>query len=299
MSQLSLHSLLRRQLSLRWLGALLFVAGCTLGAEPSTGFDRLGAGEACGASTECGPGLRCIAGVCTEMSCRDYRDCPGRPSDRCAVWACVAAQCEPGCKTDVPDSGLHADADVARPDAGFPCDPVPRAPKDGDLVLNEFFADPHTDVMLGDANGDGNRSASEDEFIELGNTSTSTLELLGLQVADADRPRHQFRRYTLGCGEAVVVFGGGDDSHAGWRSNWIKSTSGGLSFNNGGDTIIVGTSTITPFIQYGFGTEAIVDQSLVRARELDDTAAFVEHTRHPDSNLARFSPGVRADGSEF
>ena len=220
------------------------------------------------------------------------------PNASCAMWACSASRCVPGCRAPVVDSGVSGP--VAR-DASVGCDPRPRPPKAGDLVLNEFLADPHGDLALGDANADGTRSASEDEFVEIGNTSTTTLDLNRILVSDADRVRHEFAGTSLGCGQVVVVFGGGDEMHASWRSNWEAASRGELSFNNGGDTINVGTSTTTPgdLATYGFGVEAVVQQSLVRSRELDDTSAFVEHTRHPGAALSRFSPGVRVDGTEF
>ena len=47
------------------------------------------------------------------------------------------------------------------------------------LVINEVLADPHLDSLLGDANGDGIRDATGDEFVELVNDAASELNVAG------------------------------------------------------------------------------------------------------------------------
>ena len=183
-------------------------------------------------------------------------------------------------------------------DAGGGCDPTPRAPRAGELVINEILADP-ADGINGDANGSGLRDGSDDEFVEIGNISSSTLDLSGVFLSDAMSIRHLFAGTTLGCNKVVVVFGAGDTNHASWGANWIPSSTGRLSLNNPGDTVQVGTSTSTPgdLATAMYGNDANDDQSVVRATDLDPNASFVKHTIA--SGAALYSPGTRSNGASF
>ncbi len=51
------------------------------------------------------------------------------------------------------------------------------------LIFNEILADPASDDA-GDSNGDGTRSSSQDEFVELANVSADTLDLTGWMLGD-------------------------------------------------------------------------------------------------------------------
>ncbi|MBI4822045.1 MAG: lamin tail domain-containing protein [Deltaproteobacteria bacterium] len=204
----------------------------------------------------------------------------------------------PDMDADMSQDAIARDVgDVGPFDAG-PCDPTPRAPQPGDLVVNEILSDPAA-TIAGDANADGTRDSSDDEFVEIGNVSGSTLELSGVIVSDSAAQRHVFASRTLGCGDVVVVFGGGDPSGAAWNAHWVPASSGGLSLNNGGDRVRIGSSALNledlAFADYG--SEADSDQSVVRERELDPTAALVQHRSVAPGRS--FSPGVRSDGSAF
>ncbi|MEM6794932.1 MAG: lamin tail domain-containing protein, partial [Acidobacteriota bacterium] len=77
------------------------------------------------------------------------------------------------------------------------------------VVISEIHADPASG-LAGDANGDGSRSASQDEFIELLNVGFSDVDLAGWTLADAGGVRFTFPGGTvLPAREAAVVFGGG------------------------------------------------------------------------------------------
>ena len=87
-----------------------------------------------------------------------------------------------------------------------------------DIVINEFLADP-PDGAPGDANKDGVRSTSDDEFVELVNTTTHDIDISGYQILTrgagaTDTVRHTFAQSAQGtilpaC-TAIVVFGGGN-----------------------------------------------------------------------------------------
>ena len=143
------------------------------------------------------------------------------------------------------------------------------------LVINEIHADPAPDLS-GDANGDGVRDSSADEFVEIVNNSDSSLDISGWAVHDAVAVRHVFPDNTIipaAC--AVVVFGG--ETPTGQFGGTIVQTAstGYLGFNNGGDTVSLrnGSTTVT---EVTYGAEGGDDQSLTR--DPDITGPFVQHS---------------------
>ena len=112
-----------------------------------------------------------------------------------------------------------------------------RAPLPGDLLINEFLADPGNELC--DANCDGVRDAGDDEFIELVNISSAPLILDGVTLSDALQVRHTFADgQTLDPGQPIVIFGGGPLACPGFAGLEVwPASSGGLSLNNTGDTI--------------------------------------------------------------
>jgi hypothetical protein len=118
------------------------------------------------------------------------------------------------------------------PTATFTPKPLP------DLVINEIHADPASDLS-GDANGDGVRDSSDDEFIEIVNTTENDIAMGGWMLRDGDQVRHVFTDTTVipaGC--AVVVFGGGAPTGDFGNSLVQVASTGRLSLNNsGGETI--------------------------------------------------------------
>jgi len=230
-------------------------------------------------------------------------DCSGIPTPSCAVWACVAAKCVPGCfdggsvadSGHDSDSGVHEDAGNSIPDAGFVCGDVKTATT-GDLLLNEFLAAPPMGIQ-GDANRDNVTSSTEDEFVEIANVSSNKLQLLGVTISDGLNLRHVFESYELDCGKVIVVFGGGITAM--WPANWITASEGRLSLNNGGDTISINSSTAasSAIETYEYGTEANRGESLTRSPDLLKDGLFVPHTSLPPNKL--YSPGTKADGNPF
>ena len=77
------------------------------------------------------------------------------------------------------------------------------------IIINEILADPASGND-GDANGDGTREASEDEFIELINNSPNPVDISGWTLSDSVNVRHIFSENTIvAANGVVVVFGGG------------------------------------------------------------------------------------------
>ena len=71
---------------------------------------------------------------------------------------------------------------------------------DAVILINEVLADPP--AIIGDANGDGIVSSTQDEFIELVNTASSAVSLDGWTVADLIGIRH-----TFAAGDAIPGLG--------------------------------------------------------------------------------------------
>ena len=161
-------------------------------------------------------------------------------------------------------------------------------------VINEILADP-PDGIAGDANGDGVRNPSQDEFVEIVNPHDHAIDLSYYRLEDATgTARHLFPLGTvLARRQAVVVFGGGNpDPSDGRFGDAIVQTasSGQLSLNNSGDTIsLLPLFSSFPDDSYEYGSdEGEAAQSLVRHPELHGPFTLHSSTEATDS----FSPAT-------
>ncbi|HOX45113.1 MAG TPA: C1 family peptidase [Myxococcota bacterium] len=160
------------------------------------------------------------------------------------------------------------------------------------LVLNELLADPPAGF---DANRDGVANTTQDEFIELVNAGAAPLDLSGASLSDAIGVRFTFPEgAVLEPGGVLVVFGGGAPDLPGVAT--LAASGAGLALNNGGDTLTLATADGSVLAALTYGTEGGRDQSLVRAVDGDDDAAFV---LHGSLSALPASPGVRSDGTPF
>lgn len=171
--------------------------------------------------------------------------------------------------------------------------------------INEVLFDPAADLP-GDANGDGVRSASEDEFIEFVNDSDQAVDLSGFTLYDATNldlgePRHTFPAGTIiPAGGVYVLFGGGTPSGTFGGAQVGVSTTGNMNLSNGDDVITILDLLGEVFITFdtqgeGQGVDFGADQSVTRSPDI--SGDFMLHT---DVNAALlFSPGTKADGSSF
>jgi len=174
------------------------------------------------------------------------------------------------------------------------------------LVINEYLADPPGSAssdLIGDANGDGVRDATQDEFVELVNSGAAPLDVSSFTISDATQSRFTFPGgKVIPPGEATVVFGGGTPTEAfgNAAANGLVFAIGGsgLSLNNGGDTITVkdnmGATVAT--LTYT-STEGNADQSITRSPDV--TGGFVTHSTATGSGGALFSPGSKVNGAPF
>ena len=165
------------------------------------------------------------------------------------------------------------------------------------LVINEFLADPAVG-LTGDANGDGTRSATNDEFIEIVNTGESDVDLSGMMISDSIGLQHTFAAgTTLAAGAAIVVFGGGTPTGEFGGAQVVTASTGSLSLNNSGDTITLATADSEVIAVHIYGSEGGQDVALTR--DPDRTGEFVQHDGATGSGGTPFSPGTTIDGNSF
>ena len=192
---------------------------------------------------------------------------------------------------------------VENPDFGFSNDATLKVLIKDPLVINEFMADP-PDSFAGDANGDGSRSASQDEFVEIVNRANEPIDLSGYKLSDADEVRHVFAAGTvLPPFEATVVFGGGKPAgefgNAAENHLVFTASTGGFSLNNGGDTIKLedAQGRIVQEIKFD-AMQGGANQSINRNPDAGG-AGFSLHTIVAEDSKRLFSPGAKASGETF
>ncbi|MBU1535667.1 lamin tail domain-containing protein, partial [Myxococcota bacterium] len=147
----------------------------------------------------------------------------------------------------------------------------------------------------GDANADGVRSASEDEFVEIINTSDSPLDISGYTLSDSLEVRFVFPQGTLiQAHGTALIFGGGNPPAGLWPSAvLVFTTPGGLGLNNSGDSIYISDPQGTPVTSMSYTDGQASDRSLVRSQDGDPEASFIPHPGSPQS------PGFAQDGTEL
>ena len=156
------------------------------------------------------------------------------------------------------------------------------------ILINEVLADPP--ALIGDANGDGVVSATQDEFVELVNTDYAPVNLAGWSVSDSVKVRHLFGSSTIPARGFFTVFGGGSVSgvpHA------ATASGGGLGLNNDVDTVLLRDVSGILIDSLAYGSEAGRDTSLTR--DPDAEGLFILHA---SLNGAPFSPGTTVDGQD-
>lgn len=188
------------------------------------------------------------------------------------------------------------DDDIDSNGDGFP---------DQGFIINEVLFDP-PGGEAGDANGDGTRSPSEDEFIEFVNDSDQAVDLSGFTLYDATNlesgtPRHTFPDGTIvPAGGVYVLFGGG--APAGDFGNALVgvATTGNMNLSNGDDVITILDVSGNVFLTFdtqveGAGIGFGEDQSITRNPDINGGYAL-----HTTANMdLRFSPGKTATGENL
>ncbi|WP_334030401.1 ExeM/NucH family extracellular endonuclease [Alteromonas sp. P256] len=164
------------------------------------------------------------------------------------------------------------------------------------LLVNEIHADPASGDA-GDANGDGTRNSSGDEFVEIVNNGEQAFDLTGWELSDGVQVRHVFPSgSTVEAGCAVVVFGD-TASTDGFGGALVQAAStGAVGLNNGGDTITLTNGAI--IIEQTYGSAGGDNQSLTRDPDITGEV-FVKHSVATGSEGALYSPGTQVNGNNF
>ncbi len=234
----------------------------------------------CNSDAQCGQGHKCARledgekycfAFCTaDDGCPDGYKCLNVASGYTMQW-----------KTCVPEN--------------LSCQEEPPVEDKPTVMLNEILADPPSDVS-GDANQDGERDASKDEFVEIYNYGNGLVNLQDWVIADSTGTRFTFPAgATLMSGEAAVVFGGGNPPKT-IGSALTYTADVMLGLNNRGDTVslIAPDGTVVDSFAYGRDLGGW-DSSMVRATDGDPEAEWILH-----SDLGTpFSAGTKSDGSSF
>jgi len=172
-----------------------------------------------------------------------------------------------------------------------------RAQGPGDVVINEFLADPALDLP-GDANGDGVRDSYDDEFVEIVNVTDHNVDISGWTFIVNSNVKHTFPEDTVlrsGCG--IVVFGGGTPTGSFGNCLVQLASTGSLGLVNAGAAIELRDGSSILIDAYTYNDMAAHDQSLTRLPDL--TGTFALHSVIPAAEGRLFSPGTLVDGSLF
>ncbi|PRP66239.1 lamin tail domain-containing protein [Nonlabens agnitus] len=172
------------------------------------------------------------------------------------------------------------------------------------FIINEVLYDPPSDLP-GDANGDGSRSASDDEFVEFFN-SGEALDISGYEVFDEDNfisgdPKHVFPAGTIVPRNGVLVlFGGGTPTgnFGGAIVQTANGADGNLNLNNGGDMLILTDTSGATVVSFDINPlSGNPDESYTRNPDL--TGDFEQHARIDAAEGRLFSPGTKLNGTSF
>jgi len=176
--------------------------------------------------------------------------------------------------------------------------PTSTQPNSGNWVINEIHSDP--DSALGDANGDGDVSVVEDEFVEIVNSSISTVDVSGWKIYDGGSLRHTFPAGSfVASGCSVLVFGGGSSVGNFGNSLVQISSTGNLGLNDRIDIVTLFNLDGVAEASVSYGVEAGDNQSITRDPDIYGLEPLVKHSLANGSNGALFSPGTMVDGSFF
>ncbi|HET6628809.1 MAG TPA: lamin tail domain-containing protein, partial [Woeseiaceae bacterium] len=209
------------------------------------------------------------------------------------AWAAAAPNTFDAVNTGQAFGGAPAAGDPCGGSGGDPGDPGAIA----GLVINEILADPASGAD-GDANRDGLRDSSDDEFVEIVNTSREGIDISGWTLSDEFSVRHAFPSGSIvAAGCAVVVFGG-DTPTGAFGNALVQTASGGfLGFNNGGDVVTLDNGSGSVSVAYG--GEGGGNESLTRDPDVTGGLPLVQHSGATGSGGTLFSPGTRVTGAQF
>ncbi len=167
-----------------------------------------------------------------------------------------------------------------------------------DVVINEIHADPDATGTNGDADGNSTVDTTDDEFIEVVNAESVSIDISDWTISDALSEKHTFPTGTILAPNSAIVVFPVDATPTGFFGGAIVQQAGGtLSLNNSSETVTLKDASGATIDSHTYGNEGGDNQSLVR--DPDITGSFVKHSGATGSGGALFSPGTKIDGSLF
>jgi hypothetical protein len=168
------------------------------------------------------------------------------------------------------------------------------------IVLNEFLTSiPGTmeEDLEGDANNDGVRNGSQDEFLEFVNNDSIDIDMSGWTISDDKGVRHVFPAGTiLKSGRAIVIFAGGNPTGLFGGAIVQKATAGNFGYGDTGDVIVLASGG-ADVISYDYtATFPSVYQSVTRSPDV--TGSYVLYNTVA-AHGELFSPGTKINGEPF
>jgi hypothetical protein len=164
------------------------------------------------------------------------------------------------------------------------------------IVINEILYDPSGS---GDANGDGTEDGTEDEFVELVNDENFDIDVSNWTISDGlngGTVRYTFPEGTvIPSKKAIVVFSDSAEG-ANFGGANLYAANGTLSFNNGGDDVIIKDAEGNEITSVTYSGSAS-NESITRLPAI--TGSFVGHASADGDDSSPFSPGTKIDGTAF
>jgi hypothetical protein len=236
-------------------------------------------------------------------------DCPPPGT----VASCGNALCEPGespqsCPEDCSDTGCgNETCDNGETFETCPLDcPAPifcetgSSPTPGDVVINEVHFAPLSSAD--DVNCDGLPS-SDDEFIELVNTTSQTISLADVTLAYDGTNRHTFtaREACLAPGQGLVFYNRNLVplcTPANLGNSLAVVTRSAFSMTNTTSKVISIALNGTSLDSTSYVISGTSNGNASWARSPDITGSFTKHSDAPN-NIGRFSVGTCLNGATF
>lgn len=117
------------------------------------------------------------------------------------------------------------------------------------VKIQAFLADPNGTNNF-DTDGDGTAD-TEDEFVQICNTTTSAVTLTGFTLSDNSSVGYSFPTGdVIGAGECITIIRQWQNTVVSIPANFREMGVGGGFFNNGGDDIVLADGTTTCTVTY-------------------------------------------------
>jgi hypothetical protein len=141
-------------------------------------------------------------------------------------------------------------------------------------------------------------SDTSTEFVELVNVGGTSVDISGWKLWDADAARHTFPTGTvLAPGQALVVFADATGIPGG-LSNAVAASTGALSLNNTGDSVVLKNASKKTVTSYNYAA-SLADTDGVSMNRNPDASASGTFVLHTSVSTRSNSPGTRTNGSAF